>query len=90
MRVYDIALVFIRATAAMDFLRACVDAVFACLRLTSAVFADDKSETATVLLIIFLGAASQLLVPLALLWASKPLARFASKFAVPPDTAAPL
>jgi len=90
MRVFDIALVFIRATAAMDFLRGCVDVVFTCLRLSSAVLADGKSETATVLMIIFLGAASQLLVPLALLWASKPLARFAAKFADPPDAAAPL
>jgi hypothetical protein len=90
MRVYDIALVFIRATVAMDFLRGCVDVVFSVLRVSSFLTADGKAETVGMLVILFAGAASQLLVPLAILWVSKPLARFAAKFADPPAATAPL
>ena len=89
MRVYDIALMLVRALVAMDLIRAGLNVIYTALRyafLMDAAYGRMAAGTA-VELSTWLSPIYGFVSALLLLAASKPIARFASKLATPTDTA---
>ena len=88
MRVYDIALAFVRALVAMDFIRGLADIVYTGVRFTFLMPGASGSPWLTnVELSSWLSPIYALITAAILLAASRPIARFAAKFAVPADAA---
>ncbi|HEY1750349.1 MAG TPA: hypothetical protein VGG29_03750 [Caulobacteraceae bacterium] len=89
MRVYDIALMLVRALVAMDLIRAGLDIVYTGLRFAFLAPSAQGSEWLTkVELSSWLGPVYGLVAALVLYAAARPIARFASKLAASTDTAA--
>ncbi len=89
MRVYDIALMFMRASAALGFLRGGVDFAMDSIRLVALPLLVGRGDTAMLQAFYLMTPAAQLFVALIILMASKPLARFAAKLSSVSDAAAP-
>ena len=88
MRVYDVALVIVRATAAIELIHAVVELGYTGVRFTFLIGAVQGSAWLNrVELSTWLLPVQMVVFGLALLMFSKPLARFAAKFAAHTDTA---
>jgi hypothetical protein len=88
MRVYDIALMLVRALVAMDLIRAALDVGYTAIRYTFLINSAAGSEWLTkVELSSWLSPIYAFVSALVLYAASKPIARFASRLAASTDTA---
>jgi hypothetical protein len=89
MRVYDIALMLVRAMVAMDLVRAAVDVIYTGLRFTFLIgSAHDSVWLTKVEMSSWLSPVYSFVAAIVLYACSKPIARFASKLAASTDTAA--
>lgn len=88
MRVYDIALMLVRALVAMDLIRSGLDVLYTALRFTFLIDSARSSEWLTkVELSSWLSPAYAFASAVVLYACAKPIARFAARLAAPTDTA---
>jgi hypothetical protein len=93
MRVYDIALMYVRAIAAIDVVRAIIQIPFNVLGVGAGMAAFHESpRLATeaggmIIDRLLLGPATTIVMAIVLLVLAKPIARFAAKFAATTDAA---
>jgi hypothetical protein len=88
MRVYDIALMLVRALVAMDLIRGGLDFAYTGIRFAFLITSVNGSSWLTkVEVSSWLGPIFSIISAVVLLAASRPIARFASRFAAPVDAA---
>jgi|HubBroStandDraft_5_1064220.scaffolds.fasta_scaffold572005_2 hypothetical protein len=88
MRVYDIALMLVRALVAMDLIRAGLDVIYTALRFTFLIGSAQHDVWLTkVELSSWLGPVYAFVSAVVLYACAKPIARFASRLAASTDTA---
>lgn len=88
MRIYDVALVVVRTTAALEFVHAGVGFVYTAIRFSFLIGAAEGSPWLNrVELTSWMIPIETTVIAMVMLAASSPIARFASKFATHSDTA---